>query len=47
MEVGGGAGGDFQRNTARKRSLSVEWKLFRAMKEGGKTAAEEIQLESD
>lgn len=25
----------------------MEWKLFRAMKQGGKTAAEEIKLESD
>ena len=25
----------------------MEWKLLRAMKQGGKTAAEEIKLESD
>jgi hypothetical protein len=47
MEIGGGAGGDSQRSTARKRSLGVEWKLFRAMKQGGKTATEEIKLDSD
>jgi hypothetical protein len=45
MEVGRRAGGDSERSTARKRLLSMEWKLFRATKQGGKTTAEEIKLE--
>jgi len=47
MEVGRGARGYSQRSTACKRSLSVEWDLFRAAKQGGKIAGEEIKLEAD
>ena len=45
MKVSRGACGDFQRSTARKRSFGVEWDLDGAAKEGGKPAADEIELE--
>jgi hypothetical protein len=47
VKVSRGTGGDSQSSTAGKRSLGVEWKLFRPAKEGGKTAAEEIELKPD
>jgi hypothetical protein len=47
MKVGWGACGEFKRSASREISLGVERDVDRAAKEGGRFAADEIELKAD